>query len=170
MRELPGGVDQGARRQVTQPRYLVELQFDPVERHSTAGEITWDGVQWTAGAQVRVERVTANGGRISLANDGDAADGFARSQRLLEADTADVPVRVYKHYEGDAFEVMRGFISTVQVGQRITLDVVGTASDRSKVPRTRFTPANGFNYLPNPESTVNWAGIVFKFEAPASEL
>lgn len=164
-RTLPAAVTTAIGETATSPTYLVRLGFATEIRGSTLGDITWDAESWTDNG-VRVERITENGGRISLPNTDNVASGL-----VLTEGQSDVAISVYKYYESDAVEIMRGFLSSADIQKdRVVFDAVGSSSDISKVPTKRFTPTNGFNYLPNPTAEIRWAGIIITFDAAPDEF
>jgi hypothetical protein len=67
MRVLTTQTQEATSAPVTQPIYLVEIDFSPKIRLSTNGDVTWGGHEWSGGQIVVVSNLGSDGGGATRA-------------------------------------------------------------------------------------------------------
>lgn len=154
---------------VTQPGYLVELQFSTLIRYSSRGDVTWNGNIF-ANYDVKVDsrQINAKGGaecRISIGN-----SDLTFSALMLNEDPQDKPVRVWKFYEGatfvaDPIEVFSGVVDSVDFAHdAVSLNLSQGNAGTMFIPKGRITREAGFLRLSPAGRIIQFAGQKFKLE------
>lgn len=161
MRTLTANAQTAIEADVTRPRYLIEIGFDPVLRYSTIGEVDWDGYTWIPnGAQVSGLRTSPDGtstGRLILPNQDRAFGAMVIAQRVRNRSC-----RVWMLYgeapfaEDDAVQVFDGFMDGVPVlGSRVEIELVSLGANGTKVPLLTMAKALGTG-LPTPGDRIRY--------------
>lgn len=149
---------------VTQPGYLVELNFSTVLRLSTRGDQSWNSLPWTGGRLGKV-RVTDGGGTVDVINTDLAAGALA-----LNEGVADMPIRVWAFHTdnpdlADVVPVFYGVGDGVEIGDdAIRIRLAADGRRTSYTPRRFVNAAAGFNHLLPAGSRISWGGEVFILE------
>ena len=151
-------IQTGLDAHVAQPAYLVEVLLTQPLRWSSAGALTWNGEQWLA-AGMSVKVADEKGATLRIRNDDNSGSSLVLNNRLR-----DVEVRIYKHYNGDAVEVFRGYGGSAKLSAmyaEITLHA--NQSQNAKAPRGRIA-APVFTNLPKLGEVIAWGGDKIKVE------
>lgn len=141
----------GAR--VTRPIYLVEVDFMPVSRLSTAGDVTWNGLSWSGARSVEVSGLSSDGtgsarAALSVGNVDLAFGTLALSQGV-----ADRAVTIWSGdatalAAGDLVQVFAGVIQSAEVGDERVTFALGSVGSRTQFSPRRFIgPSAGFMTL-----------------------
>lgn len=172
MRTISTGMATEIARVVTTPGYFVEVLFTTPLRFSSRGQINWGGQVWLA-RDVNVQNIafdaagSVQNGTIELGD----TDG-ALAAVLLAQGVADKAVNVWAFYTDapgvdDPELIFAGSgdgWSLTEAARKVVLTVRQFKASTSSAPRVRITPERGFNFLPVPGTTLNWAGEVFSLE------
>jgi hypothetical protein len=146
---------------VTQPAYLIQINWSTVSRLTTGATLTWGGYSWLS------ESVALSGlqwgkdglqsATLRLGNNDQRYSALA-----LNEGVADVPIVVYAYDQaataaGDPVKVFEGVGGKVDLNDDTVTITLRTAKARALTcPRTRVSPANGFNHLPPRGTVIMW--------------
>lgn len=141
MRELTANVQTATTAPLTAPRYLIELGFTVVQRHSTREQLNWNGLTWIqTGAMV--DRYEEKAAVVSLANADLAAgaivlgEGVKGKAITIWALYGDAP-----HAVDDAVELFTGFMDTYSFqGMRVQITCTRQSISTSHSPRHVIAP------------------------------
>jgi len=164
-RNISATVSTNISKPITVPSHLIQIDFDPVLRYSTAGDVNWNGHLWSGDGGVDSSGITEDGGRFSVQN-----TNFSFSSLLLSVNPHDIQVTVYEWYETEAELLTIGFISDTRTrNTRVNVDIAGSRSDISRAPTERYRPPLT-NYLPRAGEVFVWDNLRITFEAPPDEF
>jgi hypothetical protein len=113
------------------------------------GTVTWGGFTWV-GTDVRIDSMrrttgAAKGAQISIQN-----SDLAYGTLVLSEGVSDKVMKIYSVYAGapaDAVLEFDGVGDSAEVGERVTISMLGAATQASFAPRRRISVATGFNTL-----------------------
>jgi len=150
---------------VTNPYYLVELQFAPILYLSSGPDITWDGHDWKA-APVRVSSID-----MDMLGQQDLSLSIANHDRtfgafLLQEKAQERVVRVWLTYDDPGFKPMLladGFMDGAAVGEFVQIKVISRSTAYGTTPRIICSPPL-FNHLPAPGSTLTAGSTTITIE------
>lgn len=147
---------------ITQPGYLVELQFsEQTVRLSTFGALTWNGVPWV-GASMMCDSFDEAWLRARVT----IFDPVAayRTIALTGGGIRNRSVRIWKAYAtalaiGDPVEIFTGVGDAIEWA-RGTTSITCARFGQSVIyaPLKRIGSATGFNFLAPPGTVINWGG------------
>lgn len=153
---------------ITQPGFLVELQFSTgTIRLSSFGTITWNSLTWT-GANMQVDGFAGDGkaARVSLW-DANAAfrtlvlTGGGIRNRTIKIWQAQYPALAV----GDPNMVFYGVGDSASIAQgRVDITCARLNSLVLMAPRQRISPATGFNFLAAAGRVVQWGDVVITLQ------
>lgn len=135
---------------VQRPAYLVQIDFDPVQRWSSHGTVEWGGHTWHA-RDITVEGLQVQGlavrGDVLLGN----ADGVAGDLILAEG-VQDRPIHVYAYDaaatgESDVVLLACAVGAAAEVGLMVARIGLRDATEFLQSPRTYCNEAGGFRTL-----------------------
>lgn len=154
MRDLSAAFLAEAGATVKRPLWLVQIDFDPVVRLCSWGDITYDGQVW-AGADLRVDGIDsgASGEQAGALTLGNAS--LEWSALILGEGIADRPVRIWQSYlgaitgAGDLVAItargglLIGYLDAATAG--VVLPVFSGAGDDAEIGRdkVRLTLSSG---------------------------
>jgi len=149
MRTLSGTLIAELGLTVTNPGYLVSMDFNTPRYWSTLGDVTWGGHDWVA-TDVKVGELsrdlsankTAN---ISLANYDGVMGTLVDTEKV-----GDRAVLIYAVYAGAPTEAQLefgGVGDAAEIDARVSISFVGQSTARAFSPRRRIGPATGFTVL-----------------------
>lgn len=154
---------------VTQPGYLVQLDFDSESlRLSTFGDLAWNSLPWI-GANMTVDNFAGDGKKARVAL-WDATAAF-RTLCMTGAGIRNRGVTIWKAYftalaAGDPVQVFAGVGDQVSISKgKVTIDCARVNSRVMQAPRKRIGPATGFNFLAPPGTIVSWGDVQITLEA-----
>lgn len=170
MLTLSAAAEAAMAARVTKPLYLVEIDFDPVSRFSTFGDVAWNGLDWSGARSVEVSGLSQSGngiqsGTVTLGNV-DLLIGAlvltqgvaSRGVRIWGGDVAALAV-------GDPVMVFDGVISTPEVDmQRVTLTLTTEGVRTRMSPRRFIGPSAGFSSLIPAGTQIKFGTTVYTLE------
>lgn len=142
----------------TAPAYLIQINWSTISRLTTGATLTWGGYSWLSESAnlsgLQWSRDGLQGATLRLGNDDQ------RYSALALGATAGVAVAIYAYDQaataaGDPVKVFDGYCGKVDLdddGVTIALRTDGGL----KCPRTRVSPASGFNHLPPRGTVIMW--------------
>ena len=154
---------------VTRPAYLIQINWSTVSRLTTGATLDWNGYTWSSedvdlsGLQWGNEGL--KGATLRLGN-----NDQRYSALVLNEGVADVAVAVYAYDQaatatGDPVKVFSGVGGKVDLDDdRVTIALRATKSRALTCPRTRISPANGFNHLPPRGTVIMWGAQRYVLE------
>lgn len=159
---------------VTQPGYLVQIDFASPLRLSGRGAITWAGQSWAAW-DVRIDGIgidgaaSAQNGSVTLGN----AD-YTTGALVLGEGVSGRAVNIWKFYGeapalGDPVLVFSGVGDDAIIspdGGVVRIGLQQSGGVTLFCPRTYITRESGRAFLPATGSIIQWNGETFRLEAP----
>jgi hypothetical protein len=152
---------------VTRPAYLIQINWATVSRLTTGETLTWGGYTWTS------ENVALSG--LQWGSDGlqGATLRLGNSNQrysalVLNGATAGVGVTIYAYDQaataaGDPVSVFSGYCGKVDLDDD-NVTIALRTDGGLKCPRTRVSPANGFNHLPPRGTVIMWGSQRYVLE------
>lgn len=153
----------------TQPAYLVAIDWSTPAHLTTGVTLTWNGITWAA------EDADLSG--LDWGSDGlnDATLRLGNNDQrysalVLAEGVADVPIVAYAYDQaatsaGDPVKVFEGVGGAVSLDDDTVTITLRTAKARALTcPRTRISPANGFNHLPPRGTVIMWGSQRYVLE------
>lgn len=153
MRTLTPATDAALASTITRPIALVEIDFSPTARLSTAGDVTWSGQVWSGGQRVVVSGLSADGAgtqsaRLEIGN----AD-LAFGALVLGQGIADRAVRIWTGdaaalADADLTLAFEGVIASAEVTPAtVTMTLAAQGSRTLFAPRRFIGASAGFTRL-----------------------
>jgi len=166
-RTLATGIAAALAGPITEPIYLIQLNFSVVLRYSTAGDRSWNGYSWIGNGAALESWAQESGGRIRGRVSVPNADNSISAVVLGEgargntcciwvADGTAVAT-------DDPVQIFDGVMDACDIGLRVGIDIVSDQYQRAFLPRVVVAPPT-FNHLPARGSTITWAGETYELE------
>ena len=141
---------------ITQPGYLIEVDFDPPRYFSTRGLQTWASQTWaSSGWTFADDKLTMAGGDPAMA------------RLILQQGIVGRRVQVWLFYGNfaDDTNIQLVFDGVADGAPNLVGSVVVTLFDQSIAvmygPRTRIRASGGFSVLPQKGLKIKWNGTTF---------
>jgi hypothetical protein len=153
----------------TKPAYLIHINWSTPVYLTTGATLAWGGSNWTSEV-VDLSGLDWSGEGLAGATLRLGNNDQRYSALVLAEGVADVEVAVYAYDQaataaGDPVCVFTG------VGGRVTLDddavTVALRANKARAlmcPRTRVSPASGFNHLPPRGTVIMWGSQRYVLE------
>lgn len=168
-RVLSGPTSTATAKRITQPGYLFQAAFPFPIYYSSRSDVTWNGHTFIA-ANLKVGTVAqqADGSATLQLAIGNSDGAFGAI--CLAQDPHDVPVSVWKFYEGataagDPLLLFSGSIDAAGIAEdAVTLTMTSLNRRTLFIPRRRFTPVTGFNHLLPAGRVIEFGGLRIDLE------
>lgn len=152
---------------ITRPGYLVFFDFTTPAYWSSIGDVTYDGNNYVA-ADIRVEGLVRDGGASNSARISHGNTDVVGATVLTEG-VSDKTVTIFAVYAGatataDVVQEFSGVGDAAEVGERVTISLIGQASQAAFAPRRRIGPATGFNVLLPVGARLTMGGEIYTLE------
>jgi hypothetical protein len=167
MRTLSSPTSTAVAKTITQPGYLVELDFSTVQRFSSRGDVSWNSFTWLNNNVVVGQLQEAPNGSVQLALAIGNADLAFGAVCLNEA-PQEKTVTVWAFYEGatasgDPVQIFSGVIDGCDISEAmVNLQLRDLNSRTLFIPRRRATPATGFNHLLPSGRVIQFGGVRYE--------
>ena len=116
-RTLPAAVATAITQTVTEPVYLLQIDFSTTIYLSSREEITWNSKTWTGGNKFTLRyRNTDNGGNrgnIVFANVNNAFSAL-----ILNNSIQGTPISIYQYYDSDAVFLLTGIMDNASIKEK----------------------------------------------------
>jgi hypothetical protein len=152
---------------VTQPAYLIQINWSTVSRLTTGATLTWGGYSWlsesVALSGLQWGKDGLQGATLRLGN-----NDQRYSALTLNNATAGVSAVVYAYDQaataaGDPVKVFDGYCGKVDLDDD-SVTIALRTDGALTCPRTRVSPANGFNHLPPRGTVIMWGAQRYVLE------
>jgi len=161
--------------QMTQPGYLIEIQFPPPPpatptwfRMSSRGDTNWNSLVWPGyGAEVRNLSWDGSGemrGTVTVNTGGTNTAADTATSLALNYGFADIPIKIWIYDKaalatGDPVLVLDGRGDTCQIGaDKVVFNFTSKGARVQFSPRQYITKEAGFTFLPPDGKTIYWGG------------
>lgn len=173
MRTLSSAAQAALAATITRPIYLIEIAFSSTSRLSTAGDVTWNGLDWSGGEFASVSGLSADGsgrqaGRIAIGN-----VDLVFGALVLNQGVSDRAVSIWGGdaaalAAGDPVLVFSGVIQSAEVSVNQVVLTLGANGSRSAFcPRRRIDSSSGFNHLSPAGKVIQLGTTKFTLERSA---
>jgi len=172
-RTLVGTTNSGVAAAVTEPGYLVQIDFSAPVRLSSRGDVSWSSNAWVAwdiriGGLLSDGSVSAQNGSLQLGN-----TDYTIGALVLAEGVAGRAVNIWKFYgatpaTGDPVLIFSGVADDATIepdGGTVNIGLQQQGGMTLYCPRTYITRAAGFSFLPARGTLIQWNGETFKLEA-----
>ena len=166
-RTLPGSMPTNIGKAITNPIFLVEIDFTATNYYSSREQIAYDsgsGSNNYAPDRLEVRRIASDRAEIALANDDRAVTAAA-----LQGQIRGNQVKIFLYYEGDAILRFVGEVDSFETqdddrGSWVVFKVTSITALKARWPNERIGPPE-FNFLPQAGLQFQYGNTIYIVEA-----